>query len=191
MYHDLSKVAEVEIYPLLQCATVFEGSGVWDVWDVSGSYQRYLFFQIDFDLDLLSDPLYSHLTKSRNLQPLGFTMATEESLNSTACDPQSEFLGLWNDSTGTTWVMFYFHNLMGYCKLLVSFSHDPTVLQVLRLQVWKSGNTGGLTKAMPPRSPCCSLGGWCGLSLAHCDCRKCLDFRKVTWHFAGFEMWRM
>ena len=56
-----------------------------------------------FVLDLLSDPWTD---KKTGLATTRLTMATEESLNSTACDPHSEFLELWNE--GNVW----------YCNVL-------------------------------------------------------------------------
>jgi len=64
----------------------------------------------------------------------------------------------------------------------------------------QDGRCGPL-KLLPDRSaparcrleqyPCCSQGGWCGVTRSHCECGTCVDFRKyeepagLSWHFVG------
>ena len=59
------------------------------------------------------------------------------------------------------------------------------------LRCGKDFPVGGKPSGCNPNgsNPCCSPGGWCGLSNEHCECKTCIDFRRGDQGITFYLQW--
>ncbi|CAK9104005.1 unnamed protein product [Durusdinium trenchii] len=96
----------------------------------------------------------------------------------------AQFFGLWHEAQrgahrgmhelwwGETQIFLVnLHFKAGYIEGAYSFDNRCSVTPEASLKAIACNPDGKL--------PCCSSGGWCGLSPQHCTCKRCRDFRKI------------